>query len=85
MRPPSPQGQCRFCGCTATNACRLTNGDECMFLTARADRCSNPDCVKAFEDERDREIREDRERCKLVRRVREQMKKARGRRWRRAA
>ena len=41
--------QCRYCHCTAAAPCTLANGDECAFLGAAADRCSNPACVVAFE------------------------------------
>lgn len=75
-------GRCRFCGCTREQPCALSNGDECAFLNARANRCSRPECVKAFEDERDRMLCEDKQRRAMVRQLREQHARQRNRKGR---
>lgn len=73
-------GCCRSCGCTKDNPCILANGDECAFLTSRADRCNNPNCVKAWEKEYDRLLEADRRRQAIYRKARSQRKPARRRR-----
>lgn len=84
MKPPA--GVCRFCHCTAENPCKLSNGDECSFVTKLANRCNRPECVRAWEREMDAEIEADRERRKRLGEMKRQMKRtSRIKKFRRAA
>jgi hypothetical protein len=59
-----PVQRCRFCDCTPEDPCKLPNGDECAYMTSRANRCNKPSCILAFEAERRREWREETQRLK---------------------
>jgi hypothetical protein len=50
----NPPGICRYCRCTETNACRLPNGDTCVWLTADRDVCSAPACIRQYRVDMDR-------------------------------
>ena len=76
--------ECRFCRCTKENPCRIPGGDECAFLGKRADRCSAPGCVVAFEAEYDRMIERERMQLRLIRKLSSKGKKKQ-RRYGRAA
>lgn len=65
-QPVIPVHECRFCHCTPDNPCRVPGGDECAFVTERADRCSAPGCVVAFEAEYDRLLERDRAQTRLI-------------------
>jgi hypothetical protein len=68
-QPVVPVHQCRFCHCTPERPCKVPGGDECAFLTEKADRCSAPGCVVAFEAEYDRMIERERANTRLTRRL----------------
>lgn len=91
MMPPRPIAVvpvrcCRFCGCTPEHSCKVPGGDECMYPTPKADRCSHPRCIAMFEAERRRLIEEDRRYRDLVRDLRQKgLKKKKHRKQRRAA
>ncbi len=74
MLPPPramvPVRCCRFCGCTPEDYHKMPDGDHCMYPTPKADRCSHPGCLAAFEAERRRLIEEDRRYRALVRDLR---------------
>lgn len=42
-------GVCRYCSCTADNACRLPDGDTCSWYDKDRTVCTAPGCVRAFE------------------------------------
>jgi hypothetical protein len=67
--------ECRFCHCTPEHPCRVPGGDECAFLGAKADRCSAPGCVVAFEAEYDLGIARERSRSWLIRQLSSKGKK----------
>lgn len=73
----TPVQQCRFCRCTPEEPCKLPHGDECMFLDAKGTRCNAPECVLAFEAERDGEWLRESRRLKVLRDVRECSKQSR--------
>lgn len=66
---------CRFCGCTPEHPCRVPGGDECAYLGAKADRCSAPGCVVAFEAEYDRMIERERQHIRQIRKLSRPRKK----------
>ncbi|GEM_PF-2415903 len=66
---------CRFCGCTPEHSCKVPGGDECMYPTPRADRCSHPACIAAFEAEHRRAIEADRRYRQIVRELRSKSSK----------
>ncbi len=38
---------CRICKCAPGNRCNIGCGDECGWLTAEMDVCTNPKCIVA--------------------------------------
>jgi hypothetical protein len=70
-----PVRVCRFCGCTPEASCRVPGGDECAFLTPKADRCNAPGCVAAFEREMRDGIERDRQYRRMVQVLRVKGKK----------
>jgi len=71
---------CRFCGCTPEHPCRVPGGDECAFLTAKADWCSAPGCVLAHEAAYDNAIAQEQARLRLIRKLSNKGKKKHGQR-----
>lgn len=48
MTPPLHRpGQCRFCRCTESNACKLPDGDPCSWFTTDRTVCTAPACLNA--------------------------------------
>jgi hypothetical protein len=80
-----PVQECRFCHCTPEHPCRVPGGDECAFVTEKADRCSAPGCVVAWEAEWDRHCRRERTRMQLVRELTKKSKSQKRQSKRRAA
>ena len=80
-QPVEQVRQCRFCGCTPENPCKIPGGDECAYLGEKADRCSAPGCVVAWEAEWDKYCADARARARLVRKLSKGKKKQ----YRRAA
>ncbi len=62
--------RCQFCQCTEENPCRLSDGDECYWLSGRKDTCTNPSCIRALQTQKKASLRSMlRERRDEVRRV----------------
>lgn len=82
--PNVTPGECRHCGCTDQNACKVPpTGDPCCWIDLTFTVCSNPDCIRA-EQKRLKDLR------KLIfktqnQRERDRRQKFRSRRKRRAA
>lgn len=45
-------GQCRYCGCTESNPCKLQTGEECSWYDKVRTVCNGPSCVRQYEAER---------------------------------
>jgi hypothetical protein len=45
-------GICRICKCSPDNRCNIGSGDECGWLTAERDVCTNPKCIVRYMAER---------------------------------
>ena len=41
-------GQCRFCHCTESNACKLPTGDPCGWMDGTRTVCTAPGCQIAY-------------------------------------
>lgn len=44
-------GECRFCGCTDDDGCRLEAGQNCSWANEEETVCTNPDCLQQFRAE----------------------------------
>lgn len=39
--------RCMYCGCTDANACRLRDGEPCVWSNSLCTVCTNPACLRA--------------------------------------
>ena len=75
VQPTELVRQCRFCLCTPENPCKVPGGDECCYLGKKADRCSAPGYIVAFDAEYDRMIERERQHVRLIRKLAKGKKK----------